>query len=141
MDNILALLREMDFRLFAVIQKGPIGTFKSRRYLQRPFQFFLERINEYTRRTNPELLATLIYDSIEDKANRVISESVTNFLYRHGLGKEFEHVMDFPTFGDSKTTPGLQIADLVAYCVNSRFAGRRGRLERIYQQISKMTED
>ena len=140
-SNIMALMRQMDFRVFASVQKGPLGTFKGRDKLQRPFQFFLERINRYTETTDDTAAAILIYDSIEDKANRVIAESVTNFRFRHGMGKDLASLLEFPAFGDSRTTPGLQIADLVAYCVNARWAGRRGRLEAIYQELAAMSEN
>lgn len=140
-EQVQALLRLHEVRVFAVVTKGPQGTLKSKNYLPQSFQFLIDRVNQHTSEVAPGSKAALIFDSIEDKTNRHIAISVTNFLYRHGFGKSLDHILDFPLFADSMTTPGLQIADLVAYCVNSRYMGRRGYLEDVFLRFKELTKD
>lgn len=140
MEQILSLLRLHAIRIFATTTKGPLGTLQSK-LLPQSFQFLIERINLYASETCPGGKAALVFDSIEDKSNKTVAQSVTNFLYRHPFGQSFDHVLDFPLFGDSVTTPGLQIADLTAYCINSRYFGRRGYLEDVFLQMRELTKD
>lgn len=43
--------------------------------------------------------------------------------------------MPVPSFSDSIVTPGIQLADVLAHCVNERYVGRRGRLEEYFSQF------
>lgn len=139
-SEIMALLRIHDARLFAVIHRGPLVALKNTRgHLHQPFQFLMERVNKYTADVASDASALMVYDSVEDKTNRAIATTITNFLYRASFGQSFENILDFVTFGDSTTTPGLQIADLVAYCANTRYMGRRGHLETIFQEMRNLT--
>ena len=139
--QLLALMREHEAKAFAVVCKGPLATLKGHNQLPQAFQYLIERVNLYASEATPGAKAAMIFDSIEDKSNRNIAKAVTNFLYRHGFGKTLDHILDFPLFGDSLTTPGLQMADLVAYCVNSRYAGRRGYLEDVFVGLKGLTKD
>jgi len=105
-------------------------------------QYLLQRINDFTALRAVDDLAIPVIDSVEDKANRSVSEAMSNFLFRHYFGQTFAHIVDFPTFGDSRTTPGLQLADFVAYCVNSHAAGRReAELVDAYNKLKGLTHN
>ena len=84
MGQILSLLRLHEITVFATITKGPLGTLQSK-LLPQSFQFLIERINLYASENCPGGKAGLVFDSIEDKSNKTIAQSVTNFLYRHPL--------------------------------------------------------
>ncbi len=141
MEQILALLRMHDIKVFAIISKGPQATLQGKNFLPKSFQFLIERVNFHASDINPALKTALVFDSIEDKSNRGIAENFTNFLYRHRFGESLENILDFPLFGDSLTTPGLQVADLVAYCTNGRYMGRRGYLEEIFVKMKELSLD
>ncbi len=43
-----------------------------------------------------------------------------------------------PFFCDSEVSPGIQLADVLAYCVNERYVGRRGYLEEYFQRFREL---
>jgi hypothetical protein len=138
-DSILELIEKYRVVPFAVVSKGPMRPLKSSRmYFPRQLQFLLERVNNYTALVSQDDLAVPVIDNVEDKTNRTISEAMSNFLFRSAFGQTFWHISDFPTFGDSATTPGIQIADLVAYCVNAYYSGRAD-LDAMFQRLRRMT--
>jgi len=140
--GVLVLMRDQDATPFAVTRIGEMGSFKSKRnrfpvYLQ----WLLHRVNDYTALRAPNALAVPVLDTVEDKTNRTVSEAMSNFLFRSNFGQTFQHIVDFPTFGDSRTTPGVQLADIVAYTVCAYHDGRTGRLEDIYEEMKAMTHN
>jgi hypothetical protein len=140
-DSILDLLERRKAVPFAVTSKGPVKSLKSgRTYFPKQLQFLLERVKNYTALKSPQKLAVPVIDNVEDKTNRTIAEAMSNFLFRSAFGQAFAHMVDFPTFGDSRTTPGIQIADLVAYCVSAHHAGRAD-LEIVFNRLRGMTHN
>ncbi len=141
-NGVLALMGQYSATPFAVTRIGQIGSFKSKRS-QFPtyLQWLLHRVNDYTALRSPDSLALLVLDNVEDKTNRIIAEAMSNFLFRSNFGQKFQHIVDFPTFVDSMTTPGVQLADIVAYTVCAFHDGRVGRLREIYEQLKTMTHN
>jgi hypothetical protein len=84
-------------------------------------------------------MATMFFDSIDHETNRRVAISFTNFMVRHFHGTHYENVLPTPFFCDSSVTPPMQIADIIAYCVNQRYVGRRGRLEEFFQAFRTLT--
>ncbi len=56
-------------------------------------------------------------------------------MYRHRWGQASKNILPTPFFCDSVVSPGIQIADVLAYCVNQRYSGRRGYLEEVFQRF------
>ncbi len=72
---------------------------------------------------------------------RALLRRVNNFMQKHHHGKASQHVIPTPFFCDSMVSPGIQIADAVAYCVNERYVGRRGYLEEYFQKFRDLTSN
>jgi hypothetical protein len=56
----------------------------------------------------------------------------------HHWGQTSKNILPTPFFCDSVVSPGIQIADVLAYCVNQRYTGRRGYLEDIFQRFREL---
>ncbi len=147
-DEVMHLCKRYDIVVFATARERPlveIMTGVDDQPLSLMYQFLLERINLYMLQNFPDRRGVLFFDSQNEKENRKTALRITNFLYR-GWGKEFEHIVPTPFFADSVVTAGIQVADLVAYCVNQRFMRRPGimpyyRLVQSMQFISHIVQD
>jgi len=42
-------------------------------------------------------------------------------------------------FANSLLSSGLQVADILAYCANERYIGRKGYIENIFQEFRKIS--
>jgi hypothetical protein len=63
-------------------------------------------------------------------------------MFRHYQGLQLVHVLPVPNFSDSVVTPGIQIADVLAYCVNERYAqyAHQGdHLENFFQEFRDLS--
>jgi hypothetical protein len=92
----------------------------------------------------PEEHALFFFDGIDHATNRKIAVSFNNFMRRHHWGKSCTNILTTPFFCDSEVSPGIQISDVVAYCVNQRYVGRRGYIEsyfKMFRELSFTYED
>jgi hypothetical protein len=91
---------------------------------------------------HPEYHGVLFFDGIDHQTNQKIAVAFNNFMFRHAAGGQMQHVLPVPNFSDSVVTPGIQLADVVAYCVNERYVEhgkRRDHLEEIFKELRELT--
>lgn len=83
----------------------------------------------------------LFFDGIDHQTNQKVAISFTNYMFRHAAGGQLQHIVPVPNFSDSVVTPGIQVADVLAYCVNERYVGhaKRGHLEDFFLQFRELT--
>ena len=91
--------------------------------LERPFFFLFERIDLFMKENYPGLMAKLIFDDRDVQFNKKLSTSVSNFFHKSSVGQSFSNVIKVPFFAISDENIGIQIADMVAYILGSRFTG------------------
>ena len=138
-EQILYLCQEMGMVPFALTQDGTISmTGKSDR-LTDLYKGILWRINAYMNENHPDGVATLFFDDIDRQSNMNIAINFTNFMHRHAWGRSYTNILPVPFFCNSVVSPGIQIADIVAYCVNERYTGRRGYLEDAFKGLRELT--
>lgn len=138
-EQILYLCQEMGIVLFALTQDGTISmTGKSDR-LPDLYKGILWRINAYMNEKRPDGVATLFFDDVDRHSNMNIAINFTSFMYRHAWGRGYTNILPVPFFCNSVVSPGIQIADIVAYCVNERYTGRRGYLEDVFQELRELS--
>lgn len=97
--------------------------------LERPFFFLFERIDLFMKENYPGLMATLVFDDRGLQFNTKISKSVHNFFHKSRTGQSFDSIIKSPVFALSSDNVGLQMADLGAYILGSRFTGDKKRIE------------
>jgi hypothetical protein len=139
-------MREYSVVPFAVVQDGSLQLSSIKGdYLPNLYRNVLRRVDRYMVEKHPEKVAVLFYDSVDHETNRKIAISFNNFMFRHQGGVQLQHVLPVLNFSDSLVTPGIQVADVVAYCVNERYMERaglhdpRGHLEEFFQEFRGLT--
>ncbi len=137
--QLISLCSENELVPFAVVQDGSITLASQSDYLPSLYRGVLWRVNTLMEEKHHDGIATVFFDSIDHETNKRIAISFTNFMVRHYRGTQYENVLPTPFFCDSSVTPPMQIADVVAYCVNQRYVGRRGRLEEFFLQFRELT--
>jgi hypothetical protein len=83
--------------------------------------------------------ASFFFDGIDHRTNKKIAISFSNFMHKHRWGQGYQHILTTPFFCDSEVTPGIQMADVLAYCVNERMKGRRGYIEGYFHQFRELS--
>jgi len=137
--QLIYLCKEHEVIPFAAVQDGSITLASESDYLPNLYRGILWRVHTLLEERHPERIATVFFDSIDHRTNRRIAISFTNFMVRHFHGTHYTNVLPTAFFCDSTVTPPMQIADIVAYCVNQRYVGRRGRLEEFFHGFRELT--
>jgi hypothetical protein len=144
--QLVALMREYRVVPFAVVQDGSLQLSSIKGdYLPNLYRNVLRRVDRYMVEKHPDKMAVLFYDSVDHETNRKIAVSFNNFMFKHQSGVQLQHVLPVLNFSDSLVTPGIQVADVLAYCVNERYRERaglhdsRGHLEEFFQEFRGLT--
>jgi len=138
-SQMIYLYKEVEAVVFAVVQHGTLTLASESKRLPNLYRALLWRVNTFMQEKFPEDRAIFFFDGIDHETNRKIAISFNNFMHRHHWGKGYQHVLPTPFFADSKVSPGIQLADVLAYCVNERYVGRRGYLEEYFQKFRELT--
>ena len=122
-----------------MVQEGTFTLASDSTRLPNIYRALMRRVNTYMEDRKPEEQSLFFFDGIDHKTNRKIAISFNNFMYRHHYGQSYRNIVPTPFFCDSEVSPGIQMADVIAYCVNQRYGGRRGYLEDIFQKFRELT--
>jgi hypothetical protein len=100
----------------------------------------MERIEAWMAESFPNDYATLIFDAIDNKTSRELNACVSDFLFRHAEGKRMRHLVPTPFWVDSDSTPGSQVADIIAHVLmNSMLPeARRKPLASVWRRVNGM---
>ena len=90
----------------------------------RVISLLCERVEVMMEEQYPEELATIVFDSQEDKKDKARALEFGNYLYGTPVGRGAIHVCSIPMFTSSLVTKGIQIADLFAYAIAQQNMGR-----------------
>lgn len=74
------------------------------------FRFLLDRVNAWCRKQRET--GIVIFDTRAD--SKMLSKAFYGFLYKSEWGRSLDFILELPLFVDSATTPGIQVADVVA---------------------------
>jgi len=140
-EELLSVCRLHGVVPFAVVQDGRATLVGQPDLLPWLYRGILWRADTYLRENYPERMAVVIFDRIDRETSKKIAISFNNFMFKHRWGQGYTNVMVTPLFANSEITPGLQIADVVAYCVNERYAGRRGDSDPCLEKFFKGFRD
>ena len=138
-EQFITLCKEVGAVFFAVVQDGIFPLASESNRLPNLYRSLVRRINTFMADKYPDHQAVLFFDGIDHRTNQKIAISFNNFMYRHHWGQASKNILPTPFFCDSEVSPGIQIADVLAYCVNQRYGGRRGYLEDIFLQFRELS--
>ncbi len=137
-SQLIFLCKEVGAVLFAVVQHGTLTLASESNRLPNLYRALLRRVNTFMQEKFPHDRAVFFFDGIDHQTNRKVAVSFNNFMQRHHWGRAYQNVIPTPFFCDSEVSPGIQLADVLAYCVNERYVGRRGYLEEYFKQFREL---
>ena len=111
-EEFFSSLLNLPVTVFAMIMERPDDPPDSKDMMLPPqFRFLMQRIQLFAE-ANDEM-ATILFDGDAGQFGG-LSYKFSAFLYRSEEGRASTNITDTPFFGDSKTSAGIQIADMVA---------------------------
>lgn len=78
-------------------------------------QALMERVESWMTESFPASHANLVFDAIDNRTSRDLNFCVSDFLFRHAVGRRMRHIVPTPFWVDSDSTPGSQVADIIAH--------------------------
>ncbi len=116
-ESVFELVRKVDLAAFTIVIRRPsFVPHTPPGMLPRQYQFLLQRVSDHMANKFRGEMATIIFDEEHLHHDREISRSFTNFMFKTAEGKSFDNILEIPLFVSSSLTPGVQLADLFAYC-------------------------
>ena len=108
-------LATLPITVFATIMQNPFELpMSEENQLGDRFRFLLQRIDLLANECDAS--ANILFDGRGRRFHK-ISRYFYNYLYRTAEGQACIHISDTPEFVDSKTSTGIQIADMCAYMI------------------------
>lgn len=100
----------------------------------------IERVDTWMAESFPSGHAILVFDAIDNRTSRELNGCVSDFLFRHAEGKRMRRVVPTPFWVDSDSTPGSQVADIIAHVLmNSMLPpDRRKQLGSVWRRVNGM---
>lgn len=115
-DEFFTVLRNLPITIFATVMEGPFQERdNSDDRLENRFRFLLQRI-ELMASEHDEMMANVMFDGHSGQLNG-LSERFSRYLFRSPEGISAQRIADTPSFVDSSSSIGIQIADMCAYVV------------------------
>lgn len=112
LEEFFSALLDMPIVIFAIVIERPDSIQEAESdFLPRQFQFLVERIQLLADERGQ--MATILFDG-DGGLFGGLSQKFNSFLYRSQLGQSWNRITDAPFFVDSKTSVGIQIADMAA---------------------------
>jgi len=117
-------LRDLPFTVFAMIMPRPSRVPNwNLTSLPNQYEFLLLRVQNLALEMDDKAL--LIFDDggpsgiwqEHGPSDINLARAITNYLFRHAVGKSLDRIYEVPMFVKSLITPGVQIADMIARCI------------------------
>ncbi len=138
-SQLIFLCKEVRTVLFAVVQDGTITLASESNRLPNLYRALLWRVNTFMQKSFSQDRAVFFFDGIDQATNRKVAISFNNFMQRHRWGREYQNIIPTPFFCDSEVSPGIQLADVLAYCANERHVAKGGYLDEYFRQFRALT--
>lgn len=112
LDEFFSAVLNLPLTVFGVIMESPFSTLPdANALLPNRFRFLVQRIELLAEAT--EEMATLMFDGSASLYGG-LGWQFNSYLYRSEEGRACVHITDAPSFVDSQTSAGIQIADMIA---------------------------
>lgn len=123
-DKLFNCLARFNAKAFAIFTTDPtLLTLRnpSSTELSKPYKQMLFDFRAYMQNEAPDRLATLNFDLRGVREDEAAARAIQNFLVRTRGGWR-DHFIQVPSFTVSSVSPGLQVADVVAYLAAHQFS-------------------
>jgi len=120
LNDLFQLFQAYRITTFGVIADRPYEEI-SFDYLSEPYIEIFMRINEFMEEFHSNSFAFCIFDEIHRKSDYVRAKNFERFIFRSKVGKCLTHIIDLISFVDSKTSSGVQLADITATTIYQQF--------------------
>jgi hypothetical protein len=117
-ESVFDLINRLDITIFAIVVPRPTKSINFPvDHLPTPHQFLLQRINALAEEVKQE--AILVYDGNGMNIQGMnLSACVSDYIFKVAeYNNILRRLVDTPLFVDSRVTPGIQLADLIASVV------------------------
>ena len=114
-EEFFSVLLNLPITVFAMVMEKPeVAPDPEDMMLPDQFRFLIQRVQLLAE--EQEEMATLLFDGDAGQFGG-LTNKFSAFLYRSEEGRASTKITDTPFFGDSKTSAGIQIADMVASAI------------------------
>ncbi len=111
-EEFFDVCRNLPLTVFAIVMERPEEVpVAGEIWLPNQFRYLLQRIHLLVEGTDDH--ATILFDGDASLQGNV-ARGFDSFLFRSSEGRSFNRITDSPYFVDSRTTLGIQIADMFA---------------------------
>ena len=109
--------------LFAVVidKRKLHGHVDSELLHKKAYELLLERIEHFMAEFHSKHQAVIVMDDTDRALNRAVSMTHAYFQREGNQHVQFNHIVEYPFFTDSKLSNGVQLADLCAYNIYRAF--------------------
>ena len=108
------IITSYDAAIFAVIMDKPDEPIiVPEHHLPKQYYLLLKKVDFYCNHHHYGK-AMMIFDEVQEDADRKIAEAITGFLFKTKFGRSFQHILEMPLFVSSAVTPAVQFADIFA---------------------------
>lgn len=115
-EGVIELIRDIDMTVFGMVMERPHDPlYRGDDHLRVYFRWLLERVQAYMTRRAPDQYATIIFDGRDPVENKRLDSCFCGYLFRHPDGQAMDRIVPSVHFVDSELTPGVKLADFVAY--------------------------
>ena len=112
LEEFYSTVLNLPITIFAMIMEAPFNQpVSDSNFLPNRFRYLVQRIELLAEQRQE--MATIMFDGQPNLFGGV-GWQFNGFLYRSDEGRACTHITDTPSFVDSKTSTGIQIADLTA---------------------------
>ena len=112
LEEFFSAALDLPITIFAMVMEAPFNhPVKDDNLLPNRFRYLVQRIELLAEQRQE--MATILFDGQPNLFGGV-GWQFNEFLYRSDEGRACPHITDAPSFVDSKTSAGIQIADLTA---------------------------
>lgn len=129
--ELIAVCSSYRVKLFAsmVVRGAPRPP--SGKYLRKDYAYLFERIFYYLEDISPDEQGIIVFDEIEKASARLLIDQMEEYFLNTAKGRmRSSRIIPQPFFVHSELTTAVQIADILAYCLNWGF-----RITRMNQPI------
>lgn len=113
-EGMVEIAASVPVSIFAVIMERPAAVVTvPEHHLPKQYYLLLKKIEFFCARHRYGK-SLLIFDEVNEAADRKIAEAVTGFLFKTSFGRSFDHILEMPLFVSSAVTPAIQLADIFA---------------------------
>lgn len=141
-EELLDLVYQLGGVVFGVLSEPANLDEIQRPEILLPLQLraLIERVQVWMAESEPNSFASLIFDAIDSRTSQNLNSCVSDFLFRHADGKRMRQIVPTPFWVDSNSTPGAQVADIIAHALmNSMLPDfRRKPLNSIWRRVNGM---